>query len=214
MLFMVMSVSSCGNDGIPSIVAWNLVDECDYYDSDFWRARTIHHSYDSKSRTDSATLILKAQGNYGNCSSSCDAVFQYNRSSDTWSLLSAKEWTEPSYMFNDELVGKWTVGSTLGNKDESYEFEITSVKNDKITLNYKLSKVVYGGFSGDALLELSGSTTVTYTSNTLWIAIELPEHFYAQSGPNSSNSTRLCVNLDIARGVDSAYILGLLSYVA
>lgn len=215
MTFVLMiTLCSCGEQAVPVIVAFELVGECKYYNSDYVMSKEIEHSYDSESHTDSATLLTKAESNYGSYISTCDAIFQYDRSSDTWSVLSAEEWTQPVYTFYDNLVRTWNVGNTLGGDRDSYEIEITSVQDDSISLNYKISNIVYGGlFAGDVLLELSGSATVTYRSDSLWIPIELPDHFYAQNGINSSHSTDLCISLNIAQGVESAYISGNLSYV-
>lgn len=215
-LLLCVSVlfSSCGSQyGVPDDYVMYFVEECEYADSDYESSTQVIHSFNEKTHMDSTTVVSTYTGDYGSFITTCEAVFQYDRTSDLWSLVRRSEWSDPEYKYSDSLVGKWNVGSPFGLSGD-YLIEIISVSDDMIELRCTISKTVYDMFE-NAQLNMSKKATVDNSDEWIMVPIELPEHFfvYENGYPSGSNLTDLCVHLDIDKGVTSADINDILYYL-
>lgn len=218
---LIICFTSCGNEskGVPDDVAIRSVSECQYAYSNATTYVT-HNKYDSESHLDYVTIVSKSEGKYGYFISTCEAVFQYNRTSDLWSLLDAEPWTRPTYTYNDNLVGKYDVSTLSEYQEISGYVEILSVTDKEIKLCYDISAdldIVTTLFE-ELHIEKSGTETVTnsvldYSPSDLDadidIDIKLPEGWveaHAFSSDNSDDTISLSLEINLKTGVKSIYL--------
>lgn len=219
---LIICFTACGNEskGVPDDVAIRSVSECQYAYSNATTYVT-HNKYDSESHLDYVTIVSKSEGKYGYFISTCEAVFQYNRTSDLWSLLDAELWTEPRYTFNDNLVGRYDVSTLSEDEEISGYVEILSVTDKKIKLCYDISGDVDIAFKyfEDLHIEKSGTETLVngvfdeYSSRESYIPVDikLPEGWveaHSFSSDNSDDTISLRLIIGLRTGVKSIYLSG------
>ena len=216
--FTMIGCESTEQNGIPEELAFILVGNCDYYDSNYIMTREIRHNYSSESHLDQVTLIWYASSTYGYYYSYCNATFQYDRTSDNWYLLQTMDWSSPEYVFGSNLIGIWNVKNTFNsNNNSSYQISINKIDNNQISLSYKINEYFYGDlFTGTVCLELDGSSTIYVDSSKyLYIPIQLPANYRANHGGGRiTDETDFVIILDISKGIRSAYFSDTLVYLS
>ena len=215
---LLLSLFSCGGEkGVPDSFAIESAGKCKYVTSKYpATTNVIHNKYDSDSYLDYVTIVSKSEGNYGFFVSTREAIFQYDRTSDLWSLFDIEPWTEPDYTFNKRLVGNYDVKGKYDDENIICHIEIMSVTEQSIQLNYNLSAdvdIAYEYF--EALhIEAFGNETlsngefyafVTADNPHLSIPIELPEGYC--DGYHGTDIS-LILEIDLTRGLQTAHVLG------
>lgn len=224
-LFLILSLTllalpSCGSKkGVPDNYAINSVGECTYSMPHPSTTSVIHNHYDEESYLDYVTIVTRSEGTYGYCVSSCDAIFQYNRASDLWTLFRVEDWTMPTYTFNSKLVGSYDVsGKDEYEKISSCHIEIVSVTEESIQLNYDISADIDLAFVLAQYLHIEKSGTETLTNGEFYayrtddnpeisFPIQLPEgyiNYYDKDG-----TVQLDLEIDLNSGIKSAQIVGM-----
>jgi len=190
--------------GVPDLLAKQYVGECEYYEPDYYTTYTVEHNYDSNTHYDSVVITMMAESTYGSFLSSCNALFVYHTSDDTWGLVKRdEEWTKPVYSYNDNLVKTWYLDDVTIN--------ISKVVDNDIYFNYEISKMVYGGlFNGDVMLNISGSANATVNGSYMYTEVYLPDGFYCL-GYNGGTEADLSIRLDIAEGL-TGYTMSPVAY--
>ncbi len=224
----LFTLSACDSKkGVPDNYAINSVGECTYSMPYPSTTSVIHNNYDEESYLDYVTIVTRSDGTYGYCISTCDAIFQYNRASDLWTLFKVDDWTMPTYTFNSKLVGSYDVsGKDEYQKIDSCHIEIVSVTEESIQLNYDISADIDLAFVLTQYLhiETSGTETLTngefYTYRTddnphISIWIDLPEGYTLYNfsiGGESVDTFQLNLEIDLNSGIKSAEIVGTAIY--
>lgn len=221
----LFTLSACDSKkGVPDNYAINSVGECTYSMPYPSTTSVIHNNYDEESYLDYVTIVTRSEGTYGYCISTCDAIFQYNRASDLWTLFKVDDWTMPTYTFNSKLVGSYDVsGKDEYEKIDSCHIEIVNVTEESIQLNYDISADIDLAFvlTQDLHIEKSGTETLTngefYTSSltddnpSIDIWIDLPDgytQFNFSIGGESVDAVELILEIDLNFGIKSAQIVG------
>jgi len=184
-----------------------LVMNCDDFKPDkYAMSVTSAHRYDEESKIDTVNITITAEGTYGYYMTSCVARYQYDRSSDAWTLLSADEWSKKEYRLSDNIIGReWIVGSTSGGDKSQYTVKITSISDNLATVDIKIQEMAYAGIlTGDIPFELSCTKTGEIVTATIKLQVELPEGFACQTsaGKTSKNAT-VWIFFDIHKGIRS-----------
>lgn len=228
-----LSLMSCsGEKGVPDSLAIESVRENKYITREYPETvSVIHNKYDKEAYLDYVTIVSKSEGKYGYYITTCDAVFQYNRTTDLWDLFgydyvyegSYEVWTPPKATFNKNLVGSYDVKGKYADS-ESYEdkfytchIEILQVTEKAIKLSYEISADINVGFIFPEYMLIEKSGTVTLENGNihvnsyqyhngvtadLSIRIELPDGYCGYS--KDDDYTYLNLEVDFANGIESA----------
>lgn len=216
-----LSLTSCsGEKGVPDNLAIESVRQNKHLSGRYPETvSVIHNKYDDESYLDYVTIVSKSEGKYGYYVTTCDAIFQYDRTTDLWELFgydyiyegSYEVWTYPEYTLNDNLVGSYDVSSEL-DKIYRCHIEVLEVTEQTIKLSYDVSASTYDSWT-NLHIEKSGTATLEngnlsgYFNNgetTIDIPIELPAGYYGVGGVDDKYiELNLVVNL--TNGIQSAY---------
>ena len=215
---LLFTLFSCGGEkGVPDAFAIESAGKCKYVTPKYPSTTdVIHNKYDSESYLDYVTIASKSEGDYGSFVSTRKAIFQYDRTSDLWSLFDIEPWTEPDYTFNKRLVGKYDVKGEVDYENIICHIEILSVTEESIQLKYNLSADVDIAFEyfESLHIEVSGKETlsngeffvfVTDDNPHLSIPIELPEGYC--DGYHDADIS-LILEIDLTYGIQTAHVLG------
>lgn len=195
-------LSGCGNSSqVPDSMLQLAVDERFSEKEYTWSAT---HHYDSQARTDTVNLTATLQEEYGAKNRSCKIVYQYDRASDTWSVYSKGEWSEPSFQFNSKLIGSWEGTYTAG---DSYRIQITAVSGNSMTVSGKVTVLADSGPLSYTPCTISFSGT--YQTNSRGNRIEVPlESHHIPNGfmlaPGESEAA-IVIHLDEDTGVEDVF---------
>lgn len=93
---------------------------------DFRYSYTVDHKSDSSMHTDTLTVCLKIEGDYGYYQTYNSFTYQYDRSSDLWNLKQKGDWTEEEVVIDAEkYVGEFSRG--MSGDDFYCYLKITSI---------------------------------------------------------------------------------------
>lgn len=190
---------------VPDAIIQDLVSENEYSSLGGYEFYTIHHA-DEQSHRDTVDVILGIDAPYAEIISQCTAVYEYDRSSDLWSLIGYDGWTDPDYSFNDNLIGTWHCESN----GSVYDITVTEVYPTQISVEFSIKESIYAGLNGTYMWEVSGYGTYDLNSSYFEIPLELPEQCYVswadtKSGENES-ITYLNIWISPTNGITQAYI--------
>lgn len=215
MLFLLLmcivsnTFAGCGTTvtEVPDSLIADLVRENEYSDLGECKWYTTHH-LDQQAHRDTVDITLGIYAPYAEIISSCSAVYEYDRSSDLWSLIKHDSWSDPDYnfSFNDALVGTWS----LENNGSTYDITVTEVYPTQISVEFSINESIYAGLDGYYTWEVSGYGTYDLTGSYFKIPLELPEQCYVswkdtESGENET-VTYLNVWISPELGITYAYI--------
>ena len=220
LLAFSLTLMSCSREtGVPDDYAISSVRENKYLSRGYPETvSVIHNKYDEESHLDYVTIVSKSEGKYGYYTTTCDAIFQYNRASDLWDLWgyeyiyegSYEVWTYPKFTLNNNLKGNYDVEGDYGF--DRCHIEILNVTEQSIKLSYDVSATTYSSWTS-LRIEKSGTETIengnlsSYFKNgvtTIRIPIELPEGYYGTGGVDD-RYIDLVLEVDLSKGIQSAY---------
>ena len=105
------------------------------------------HDYDPSSHIDTVLVTMSEKGHYGTRSFRLEVKYQYNRSSDLWSLFAESEWPdEYVYTFNNNILGEYDFyvdGDRYTNYYGDVTVNIKSVDSDGIKAEYSVDGDAY-----------------------------------------------------------------------
>lgn len=192
---------------VPDSVVYDLVNENEYASLGDAQISLIHH-FDEKTHRDSVDVFLGIYAPYAEISFTCSAVYEYDRSSDLWSLVQYDGWSEPdfNYAYTDSLIKTWQID----NYGSTYEIKVTDVYPMQISVEFLVNESIHAGLDGDYTWKVSGYGTFDMDNGYFEIPLDLPEECYVswkdtQSGENES-VTYLCVWLSPESGITYATI--------
>lgn len=204
------TLTGCSNYSsgeVPDSLIADLVNQNDYAYLGDCEWSIIHH-VDEKTHRDQVDIILGIYAPYAEMVSTCSAVYEYDRSSDLWSLVMHDNWSEPEYnfSFNDALIGEWH----LESNDSTYDITVTDVYPTQISIEFSIKESIYAGLDGHDMWEVSGYGTYNLSGNYFEIPLELPDECYVswkdtKSGENES-TTYLNVWISPTSGLTRAYV--------
>ena len=212
-LSAVLFLAACGNasDEVPESVWLREIDDCDYAefsDPSIKCTQSAIHNVDKTAHTDLVVISLQAESTYGKVNTYRSVLFQYDKSSDLWSVLKRSDWSERAYSFNDNLEGGWHY-EEFGN---AYDIWIESVDDGRITLEVQASLSAYDLFTGTIYCNTYAYDSFDIKTNAYIedIPLELSDGFFVswsqtKSGENET-TTYLRIQLDIANGIGYAYV--------
>lgn len=139
--------SACGGSGgrVPdSYITQYFMDKFGEYYSQWysnWNYST-EHSYDTSAHVDTVMISLFREAEYGTCSFQIELKYQYDRSSDLWSLFAESKWPEEeerTYVYNDNILGEYdfahdTHAWTAGKDPRAIHLNVTSVDQTAVTI--------------------------------------------------------------------------------
>lgn len=138
LFILICFLSGCSNEkkGVPeSIVLHDVAEVLENIEVDY--QLKIEHSVDTSSHIDNATIILKYETDYTKQIGMVNCRYQYDKSSDIWTLLEIEEWT-----WETELKESFTeiqpyMGSSIY---ETYNYalyiDVIDIENMTITCSY------------------------------------------------------------------------------
>ena len=116
------------------------------------------HNYDAATHIDDVTLVTVYAGNYGTRTQTYIYSYQYDRSSDLWSLIGGKNGLQSDVVSFDpeSFIGKTFEGSYSQADSGQYSIQVTNLdlKNEKITVKYSISVQNYGLLSKTEILSI------------------------------------------------------------
>ena len=123
LVIIVCMLSACSpvQTEVPESLVRDLVDMNEYADMGKYTLTITHHP-DKETHRDHVDIVISIQTPYAEAVSTCSAVYEYNRSSDLWSLVKCEDWTRPYYNPNDKLIGTWE--TSYGTAEVTFD-EIT-----------------------------------------------------------------------------------------
>lgn len=222
--------SSSASNGVPNrtveLVVLDYFDERELYPGDYnGYSFNVVHNYDKSSKTDAAIINLSIEYTYTSESTYIQTWYSYDKSSDLWTLIRKGEWSESSYGYpSDRLIGQWHIDDCGDYFENHYEININSISGHSVSLDYSISASAMGAaFGPGGTLYLDGSGT--YEVYPSWgfsgpelgiqVPIDLPDGFFISSlAEGSSNSTTLCIDIDLQQGCYDGSLLGTLYYSA
>lgn len=206
-MVLLMGCGDSSGGEVPDSLIAELVAQNDYAYLGDYTWSTIHH-VDKETHRDRVDIFLGIYAPYAEIVSTCSAVYEYDRSSDLWTLVMHDNWTEPEYnfSFNDALVGEWS----LESNGSIYKIAVTEVFPAQISIEFSIKESVYAGLDGHYMWEVSGYGTYDLNGNYFEIPLELPKECYVswkdtKSGENES-VTYLNVWISPMSGLTRAYI--------
>lgn len=212
-LCTVLFLSACGkaSDEVPESVWLREIDDCNYaefFDPAIKCTQSAIHNVDKTAHTDLVVISLQAESTYGKVSTYRSVLFQYDKSSDLWSVLRRDDWSKRAYSFNENLEGGWR----YEEYDNVYDIWIESVDDDSITLEAQASLSAYNLFTGTVYCNTRAYGSFDIKSNAYIgdIPLELSDGFFVswsqtKSGENET-TTYLNIELDISKGIGYAYV--------
>ena len=206
-----LSLMSCsGEKGVPDSLAIESVRENKYITRKYPETvSVIHNKYDKEAYLDYVTIVSKSEGKYGYYITTCDAVFQYNRTTDLWDLFgydyvyegSYEVWTPPKATFNKNLVGSYDVKGKYADS-ESYEdkfytchIEILQVTEKAIKLSYEISADINVGFIFPEYMLIEKSGTVTLENGNIHV-----NSYQNHNGVTTNNKADLSIRIELPDG--------------
>ncbi len=208
-IVIIIIIFSTGNNTkeVPMSLIEQVVMSCKDFKTDkYAMSFTTSDQYDKDSKIDTVNITITAEGAYGYYKTSCTARYQYDRSSDLWSLISVSDWSKKEYTLKDSIIGKeWYVKSTTGG-DSVYAVKVTSISGAIATVDLSMKSSVYTGISsGNKLCEISCIQDAEIKGTSLILSAELPDHFYSQKSlGENSNMAEIYIFWDLQQGVTSA----------
>lgn len=159
------------------------------------------HHYDSKSHIDTVSVTLTKEGLYGSYGSYVELKYQYDRSSDLWTLFDASEFEDATYSFNKNLIGYWDCGEY---DSEKICLNITAVDSESITLDGTAVLTQFRPFYGNFDVPMSASGTYSLENATyIYINMDVPEEYRQIC---NRDYYEVGVRFDIDKGIASAFI--------
>ena len=156
---MLLSLCACGGGGgVPdSYISTYIANKCYEEDMDAseWDFST-KHNYDAKSHIDTVLVTLTDEGYYGTRSFQIELKYQYNRSSDLWSLFAESEWEDEyayTYTFNDNILGEWNID----DYGDNIQVTITDIDSTNVTAKCTVSTDVSVLWVGKFNVNMEGS---------------------------------------------------------
>ncbi|MBQ3863549.1 MAG: hypothetical protein II790_05840 [Schwartzia sp.] len=116
------------------------------------------HQPDSELHRDIVTLTVDLESTYVTRSFTATVTYQYDRTTDLWSLVDESKWHLTGFALKDSLLGRWEYDG-----DGTGYINVTEVSGTRLTLDYELSFAPASvGFTAppDAVLHFNGSATV------------------------------------------------------
>ncbi len=208
-IVIIIIISSTGNNTkeVPMSLVEQVVMSCkDFKIDKYAMSFTTSNQYDKDSKIDTVNITITAEGTYGYYKTSCTARYQYDRSSDLWSLISVSDWSKKEYTLKDSIIGKeWYVKSTTGG-DSVYAVKVTSISGAIATVDFSMKSSVFTGITSEnKLCEISCIQDAEIKGTSLILSAELPDHFYSQKSlGENSNMAEICIFWDLQQGVTSA----------
>lgn len=167
---------------------------------------TATHDPDSSNHTDTVKIKAELEYPYGAYVVSSTQTYQYEQTNDLWRLYRRGEWSNPTYQFNDKLIGSWHIDCF----DDDYDIDIQDVDGQKIKMKCTAKVEVQSGFGEYTFCTLSESGTFVLNERWLDIELELPDGYgWAQNFiEDRKNSAELTLELDLESGVVDGFIYG------
>ncbi len=195
---MLLSMAACSSSGkrAPDSLLQMQVDKIKSRYALGITSWNAEHSYDQNAHTDTVTIEAESRGEYGYITTSATAVYQYDSSSDLWSLIRISSWSYPEYTFTKKLLGTHTLDIDMGKAT----INITKAGKNSVTLNCTID------VKSDAP-QLKGEGTFTVTDSltdiksTADVRIPLSADGYGNTG------ITLYLTLSIAKGITLAHTL-------
>lgn len=198
---------SAAETEVPDSVIYDLVEKNKYSDLGEYEISVIHHP-DEKTHRDRVDIILGIYAPYAEIVSTCSAEYQYDRTSDLWSLIKCEDWSNPDYnfAFTDSLLKTWHIE----NYGSTYDITVTDVYPTQISIEFSIHESIYAGLDGTYTWEVSGYGTFDLNNGYFEVPLELPEECYVswkdtKSGENET-VTYLCVWLSPESGITYASV--------
>lgn len=208
-LIMVLSLCACGSSGggrkVPDAYIIERLENhhgIDLSDVEF----TAKHDYDAKAHIDTVLVTLTHEGYYGSRTLQRELKFQYDKSSDLWTLFAEEYRTiDWKYKFNNNILGEWNFQEEDWPDDDIW-INITEVDSANITAEWSIAAYRYkSGKPEPLILEDTGTYEFNGEAGKLLIEIDLPTGYVMAGNWWEHDYITLNVSIDVDHGVTKAW---------
>ena len=214
----LMAFSGCDNNSkqVPDSVLQQFVFASDVYksykeyDSNCRFSWTAKHQTDKSAHTDLVEITINTEGTYMTRKESCSVLYQYDRTSDLWTVIKDGQDWDSEFRFSKALEGEWPITQTnnSGETECIGTLYIDKVDEDEIQLRCEISAYETKAWFPDTLIQkaFDAKTTTTVPNNDecarLVFSIPLPENFRSYSqGHGYSNDITIRLYVSYEEGV-------------
>lgn len=177
LLCLVLVLSACSSsekNGVPNSVferdAADILGNCTHYEAS--------HHVDTDAHTDSVHLTVSKEGQYGKITTNAEYLYQYNKSSDLWTMLGGGILTtehslnEDAYVSSSPWIGQEDF-HTWGNGNFQYRIDIHQLSSSQIKYSFSID------FEDEDFQDINHTDPITATlsshGDTLMFTIHLSE---------------------------------------
>lgn len=222
LLLVCFIFAACGSSGksieVPdSYISSYIKQKCNEKYEDYSRMNiSTEHNYDSEAHIDTVLVTLTEDGYYGSRSRQLELKYQYNKSSDLWSLFAEDEWPSlysenciitlydsviGEYIFDDEKYTNQT------NFKGDFNLKILSFDSTSITVELTADGPTYDRWyskTDNIHMEGSGTGEFGYYNCAVGIVISMtpPDGWYVKNNNLDKEYFEVGVVIDIDDGVN------------